>query len=337
METAIDWDALTFSFRKTKAMYVARCGESGAWGKGRYAPFGDIKISPAAGVLNYGQGVFEGLKAQRTKDGEIVLFRPLENGKRLGAGAARLCMPEFPPERFVEVVKHVVRKNATFVPPYGKGSLYIRACLWGTGPILGVAPAPEYTFVVFTCPVGPYYKGGLTPIRIEVTADFHRSAPRGTGNVKTICNYAGTIYPAKLAKSKGYADCAYLDARTDTCLEEVGGANFFCLSKGTLFTPRTGSILPGITRQSVITIARELVGLEVREKDVTVDEAMQAEEVFCTGTAAVISPIGVLAYRGKETVFNDFKVGPVTARLYDLLTRIQLREEPDRFGWVVDV
>ncbi len=295
----IDWSNLTFSFRKTKTMYMATFGKDRKWDTGCFLPFGNVSMSPAAGVLNYGQGLFEGLKAQHTRDNKIVLFRPIENGRRIVDGCKRLCMPEFPPRRFVEIVKELVRKNREYIPPYGKGSLYIRPCLWGTGAILGVAPAPEYTFIAFTCPVGPYYKGGMTPIKIEFTADFHRSAPRGTGHVKSISNYAGTMYPSKLAKSRGYADCAYLDARSDRFIEEVGGANFFCLKGNKLSTPVTGSILPGITRKSVMTIARDILKLDVREREIPVAEAMAADECFCTGTAAVISPIGALTFKGK--------------------------------------
>lgn len=247
-------------------------------------------------------------------------------------------MPEFPEEKFVEAIRGLVRRNRQYVPPYGKGALYIRPCMWGTGPVLGVAASPEYTFLAFTCPVGPYYKGGMTPIKVEFTDRFHRAAPRGTGNVKTVCNYAGTLYPSKQAKAKGYADAAYLDARTENYIEEVGGANFFMLKGKTLSTPKLGSILPGITRRSVITIAAEILKLKVVERHIPLREAFKADECFCTGTAAVVSPIGSIAYRGRETVIGgEFTVGAVTSRLYSLLTKIQLQEERDRWGWVVEV
>ena len=337
MTVTINWDDLSFSLTATRDMFVATCKADGAWNTGEFRPYGNISISPAAGVLNYGQGLFEGLKCQRSQAGTLLLFRPLENGKRLAEGARRLCMPAYPPEQFVEAVKATVRRNADYVPPYGKGSLYIRPCLWGTGAILGVAPAPEYTLLIYVSPVGPYFKTGVKPGRFVVTRDFHRAAPKGTGGIKSIGNYAGTMYPGKKVKTQGFNECIYLDAREDKYIEEVGAANFFCVKGSTLMTPALGSILPGITRQSVMTLAREKLGMDVREMNVSVDEAMSADEAFCTGTAAVISPIGSLALGERETVFQKGEVGPVTRKVYDLLTRIQLGEEKDEWGWVQSV
>jgi len=337
MKKEIDWDNLTFSFMQTDAMYLAEW-KDGAWGEGKVVPFSSLEISPAACVLNYGQGVFEGLKAQRAVDGSIVLFRPAENGKRMEKGAERLCMPPFPAEKFVEAVKEVVRANESYVPPTGKGSLYIRPCLWGTGPMLGVAPAPSYTLCIYVSPVGPYFKGGMTPIKLEITKEYHRAAPRGTGGIKAIGNYAGSMYPAKKTKAKGFAEVIYLNAANDRFIEEVGAANFFCLLKGELNTPRlTGSILPGVTRDSVIRIARDMLGITVNERDIDYEEVFDAEEVFCTGTAAVISPIGSISYEGKEYTFNNFEVGETTRKLYDLLTGIQTKKREDPYGWVVEV
>lgn len=333
----INWDDLTFSLTPTKTMFVSRCKQGEAWDKGKYQPFRNISISPAAGVLNYGQGLFEGLKAQRTAKNKIVLFRPLENGKRLADGARRLCMPEFPPEKFVEAVKGIVKRNKAFIPPFGKGSLYVRPCLWGTGPILGVAPAPEYMFMIYTSPVGPYFKTGFKPIRLVVTRDFHRAAPKGTGGVKFIGNYAGGMYPAKKVKAEGFNECIYLDAREEKYIEEVGAANFFCVKGNRLLTPALGSILPGITRKSILQLAREKLGMEVEEKAVSVEEALFADEAFCAGTAAVVSSIGTVVHEGRETVYGGGEVGPVTRRLYDLLTGIQTCEVPDPFGWVISV
>lgn len=337
MPKKIDWDNLTFSITPTKTMFVSKCGADGRWDKGKYVPFRNIPISPAAGILNYGQGIFEGLKALRTKKGKIVLFRPVENGKRLVDGAKRICLPEYPAEKFVEAVKALVKKNRAYVPPYGKGSLYVRPCLWGTGPILGVAPAPEYTFLIYTSPVGPYFKGGFRPIKLEITTDFHRAAPKGTGGVKYVGNYACGMLPAKLTKARGYSEVIYLDAREDRYIEEVGAANFFCVRGNRLSTPRTGSILPGITRRSVLQIAGDRLGMETAERDISVDEAMDADEAFCSGTAAVVSSIGSITYQGREKVFGNFEAGPITRKLYDLLTHIQLQEEPDPYGWVVTV
>lgn len=337
MGVNIDWDTLTFSLTATREMFISTCKADGDWDQGEYRPFGNISISPAAGVLNYGQGLFEGMKCQRARDGRLLLFRPLENGKRMAEGARRLCMREYPPDRFATAVRETVRRNADYVPPHGKGSLYIRPCLWGTGAILGVAPAPEYTFVVYVSPVGAYFKTGFKPGKFVITREFHRAAPRGTGNVKSIGNYAGTMYPGKKAKSQGFNDCIYLDAREDKYVEEVGSANFFCVKGKTLLTPSLGSILPGITRQSVLTLAREVLGLEVRETNVSVDDAFAADEAFCTGTATVISPVGSLVLDGREVEFQGGEVGPVTRSLYDLLTGIQLGEAEDRWGWVEEV
>lgn len=335
MAVNINWDALSFSLTPTREMFVAVCKADGIWTSGEFRPFGNISLSPAAGVLNYGQGIFEGLKCQRSPQGTLLLFRPIENGKRFAESARRLCMPAYSPEQFVEAVKETVRRNADYVPPQGKGSLYIRPCLWGTGAILGVAPAPEYTLLIYTSPVGPYFKTGFKPGRFVVTRDYHRAAPKGTGGVKCIGNYAGTMYPGKQVKAQGYNECIYLDAREDKYIEEVGAANFFCVKGRTLMTPSLGSILPGITRQSVMTLAREKLGMDVRETNISVDEAFSADEAFCTGTAAVISPIGTLVAGKQEIVFQNGDVGPVTRNLYDLLTRIQMGEERDEWGWVV--
>jgi len=337
MSPKIDFDKLSFSIMPGETMFISKCKSAGVWDQGAYLPYGDIPMSPAAGVLNYGQGLFEGMKALRTKAGKLVLFRPSENGKRMAEGARRLCMPAFPVDKFVEAIKELVRRNVAYVPPYGKGSLYIRPCLWGTGPVLGVSPAPEFTFMAYVSPVGPYFKTGFTPIKLEITRDFHRAAPKGTGGVKSIGNYAGAMLPAKLTKAKGFSECIYLDAREDQYIEEVGAANFFCVKGRTLLTPQLGSILPGITRDSVMQIARDVMGLQVVEKHVSVEDALSADEAFCSGTAAVISAIGSITCEGREKIYNDFEVGQVTMELYNHLTRIQLCEEEDRFDWVVTI
>lgn len=334
MGVDVNWDDLSFSLTVTKEMFMATCKAGGVWDAGEFRPFGNISISPAAGVLNYGQGLFEGMKCQRSRKGELLLFRPLENGKRMAEGARRLCMPEYPPEQFVKAVKETVRRNAEYVPPYGKGSLYIRPCLWGTGAVLGVSPAPEYMFMIYVSPVGPYFKTGFKPGKFVVARDFHRAAPKGVGGVKAIGNYAGTMYAGKKYKSQGFNDCIYLDAREDKYIEEVGSANFFCVKGNTLLTPALGSILPGITRQSVMLLAREKLGLDVRETNVSVEDALSADEAFCTGTAAVVSPIGTLALGDSEVVFQNGEVGPVTRKVYELLTKIQVGDAKDEWGWV---
>lgn len=337
MSLDINWDELSFSLTPAKTMFVAKCAIDGEWSEGEYLPYGDIAISPAACVLNYGQGIFEGMKAQRTKEGKIVLFRPNENGLRLQNGARRICMPELPVEKFLEVVKKMVLENEEYIPPYGKGSLYLRPCIWGTGAILGVSPAPEYTFMVYASPVGPYFKTGFKPIKLEITTEFHRAAPHGTGSAKYIGNYAGGMLAARQTKAKGFNEVIYLDAREDKYIEEVGAANFFCIKGNRLLTPKTGSILPGITRKSILKIAADKFGMEISEQDVSIEEALSADEVFCAGTAAVVSSIGSISYKGEEKLYNDFNVGPITQKIYDMLTQLQLQEVEDPYGWVVEV
>lgn len=336
MSDKINWENLAFGVVPTKEMYVAHAELGGDWDEGEYLPYGEFMIHPAAGVLNYGQAVYEGLKAQRTKDDEIVMFRPEQNAQRFYTGAKRICMPPMDPDRFVDIVSQIALRNKDYIPPYGKGSLYIRPWMAGTGAILGLAPAPSFTMLTFCSPVGPYFKKkGQEPIRLEVCTDYHRSAAKGMGNTKFIGNYAGEIFFSQRAKQRGFNGCLYLDARNERMIEEVGAANFFCVVDGKLLTPALGSILPGVTRDSIMHIAREMLGMEVEERDVPIEEMLRAEECFCTGTAAVIAPIGLVEYQGTEYTFNNNQPGPVTERIYDLLTKLQLKEIDDPFGWVV--
>jgi len=331
---SIDWDALTFSFTPTDVMYTATCKLGEEWEPGALEPYGDITISPAAGVLNYGQGLFEGMKAQRSVNGGIVLFRPERNAARLQDGARRLGMPPVPEEMFLDAIEQTVAANARWVPPTGKGALYIRPVLWGSGAILGVAPSPEYTFMVYVCPVGPYFKGGMHPIALMVSEDYHRAAPGGSGSVKAIGNYAPGMMPSKNAKKEGFAEVIYLDAVHHRYVEEVGAANFFCVKDGVIHTPElTDTILPGITRASIIDLARHF-GYEVIEEKVDIDFVLEADECFCAGTAAVISPIGTICQGEVCTMYCNNELGPVTKELYDALTGIQTQAAPDEFGWV---
>ncbi|TXT60668.1 MAG: Branched-chain-amino-acid aminotransferase 2 [Promethearchaeota archaeon] len=336
----IDFYNLGFEFIETKHMFLSRY-KNGEWDEGKIIPFGPIEISPGACVLNYGQGIFEGMKALEAKTGDIVLFRPEKNAERLNESAKRMLMPTFDEQQFVEVVKEVVRANKEYVPPYDSGgALYIRPVLIGSGPILGVAPAEEYTFIIFTVPVGPYFPEGFKAIDLEISKKYTRAAPGGTGFAKTCCNYAPTMLPAKETKAKGFAQIIYLDASEMEYIDEVGTANFFTLIDNKLATPALkGTILPGITRKSVLTLAEQKLGLKVEERDISYKELFEESctEAFCTGTAAVITPIGSVSLEDKKRVFNNGEPGEVTKKLYDFLTGIQRMEREDEFGWVVIV
>ena len=336
-EPSIDWDALTFSFTETDRMFMATCELGENWQLGSMMDYQNLSMSPAAGVLNYGQGLFEGMKARRAEDGRILLFRPELNARRSAAGCERLGMPPVPEEMFLDAVRRVVKENERWLPPTDHGELYIRPLVFGSGAILGVAPAPEYKFLVYCVPVGPYFKGGLSPISLTVSDDFHRAAPGGSGGVKAIGNYAPGMMPSKRAKAKGFAEIIYLDSTQHKYVEEVGAANFFCVHDGVIYTPElTGTILPGITRLSIIELAGSM-GYEVRETKVEIDFAMAADECFCAGTAAVISPIGSIEHGGEVANFSDGEVGPVTMEIYEALTDIMNGRSTDDFGWTPSV
>ncbi|MHA1805573.1 MAG: branched-chain amino acid aminotransferase [Promethearchaeota archaeon] len=336
----IDFYNLGFEFIETETMYVADYKE-GTWSEGKLVPFGSFEISPGACILNYGQGIFEGMKALKTKDGEIVLFRPGENAKRLNESAERMLIPSYDEETFIEAVKQVVKANKQYVPPADSGgALYIRPIIIGNGPILGVAPAKEYKLIIFTVPVGPYFPEGFKGIDLEISLKYTRAAPGGTGYAKTCCNYAGTMKPAKETKEKGFAQIIYLDAVHKRYIDEVGTANFFAVIDGKLATPKlTGTILPGITRKSVLELASRELGMDIEERDISYEEVFEdrCTEAFCTGTAAVITPIASITLNEKKRVFNNREPGEITVKLYDLLTGIQRLEKEDKYGWVVKV
>ncbi|MFX0029582.1 MAG: branched-chain amino acid aminotransferase [Candidatus Hermodarchaeota archaeon] len=336
----IDFYSLGFDFIETKTMFVSNY-KDGGWDEGELIPFGNIEISPAACVLNYGQGIFEGMKALRAKSGEITLFRPEENGKRFNQSAKRMLMPEYDIEKFIEAIKNVVRENEGFIPPYDSGgALYIRPMLFGNGPMLGVQPAKEFKIIIFTAPVGPYFPEGFRGINLEISKTYTRAAPGGTGSTKTICNYAGTMFPAKEAKSRGFAQILYLDAVNLEYIEEVGAANFFGFIDGKLASPRkTGTILEGITREAILELASKKLGIEVEERDISYKELFKESctEAFCSGTAAVITPIASVSLEGKERIFNNKEPGEITTKLYKLLTGIMRLEIEDEFGWVVKI
>lgn len=335
----LDWNNLGFAYMKLPYRYVARY-KDGAWQEGQLTEDSVFEISECSPCLHYGQQAFEGLKAYRTKDGSLQLFRPDMNAERLQRSAARLLMPAVPTDMFVNAVKEVVRANADYVPPYGTGgTLYLRPMLIGVGDVIGIKPAPEYLFCVFAMPVGNYFKGGLTPTNFLVSTEFDRAAPNGTGAAKVGGNYAASYLPGKLAQERQFSDVVYLDPATHTKIEEVGAANFFGITKDNEFvTPLSPSILPSITKYSLLYLAEHRLGLKAIEGDVPIAELDRFTEAGACGTAAVISPIGGLQIGDDFHVFySETEVGPVTRRLYEELTGIQFGDVEAPEGWIVKV
>ena len=332
----IDWENLGFGYIKTDMRYVANF-KDGKWGDGCLTEDDTITMSECAGVLQYAQTVFEGMKAYTTEDGHIVVFRPDLNAKRMVDSAERLEMPPFPEDRFLDAIEKVVKANAAFVPPYGSGaSLYIRPYMFGINPVIGVKPADDYQFRVFTTPVGPYFKGGAKPLTICVS-DFDRAAPHGTGHIKAGLNYAMSLHAIVTAHANGFDENMYLDSATRTKVEETGGANFLFVTKDNkIVTPHSNTILPSITRRSLMYVAEHYLGLEVEERDVYFDEVKDFAECGLCGTAAVISPVGKVVDHGKEICFPSGmeKMGPVTQKLYDTLTGIQMGHIEAPEGWI---
>ena len=335
----IDWSNLGFGYIETDKRYVSNY-KDGAWDEGMLTSDSNVVINECACVLQYAQTCFEGLKAYTTEDGRIVTFRPDLNAERMANTATRLEMPAFPEERFVEAFRQVVKENAAYVPPFGSGAtLYIRPYLFGSNAVIGVKPADEYQFRVFTTPVGPYFKGGAKPITIRV-CDFDRAAPHGTGHVKAGLNYAMSLYAIMDAHRQGFDENMYLDAATRTKVEETGGANFLFVTKdGKVVTPKSDTILPSITRRSLMHVAKEYLGYEVEEREVYLDEVKDFAECGLCGTAAVISPVGKIVDHGKEICFPSGMedMGPVTKKLYDTLTGIQMGRIEAPKGWICEI
>ena len=334
----IKWDELGFSYIKTDYRYRSFYRD-GKWDQGALFEDNTINVSEAATAFHYGQTCFEGLKAYRTKDGGIQLFRPDRNAARMNESLKKLYMPEIPEEKFIEACVQVVKANERFIPPYGTGgSLYLRPFAVGVGDNIGVGPAPEYLFSVFAIPVGAYFKGGMVPVKFNI-ADCDRAAPHGTGGQKVGGNYGSSIRAHEEAKAKGFADCVYLDPATRTKIEEVGSANFFGITKDNKFvTPSSPSILPSITKYSLLELARDYLHMEIVEGDVYINDLDRFTEAGACGTAAVISPIGGIEYNGKLHVFySETEVGPVTKKLYDLLVGIQLGDVEGPKGWIYKV
>lgn len=332
----IDWANLGFGYVKTDYRYVSNY-KNGAWDEGGLTTDDKILLSECACVLQYAQTCFEGLKAYTTEDGHIVTFRPDLNAERMENTARRLEMPVFPKERFVDAITKLVEANADFVPPYGSGAtLYIRPYLFGSDAIIGVKPANEYQFRAFCTPVGPYFKGGAKPITIRVS-DFDRAAPHGTGHVKAGLNYAMSLHAIVDAHKQGYDENMYLDAATRTKVEETGGANFIFVTKdNTVVTPKSDSILPSITRRSILYVAEHYLGLKAEEREVPFEEVKEFAEAGLCGTAAVVSPVGKIVDHGKEICLPSGmeKMGPITQKLYDTLTGIQMGRIEAPEGWI---
>lgn len=332
----IDWANLGFGYHETDKRFVANY-KNGSWDEGTLTSDDKVVISECAGVLQYAQTCFEGMKAYTTEDGHIVIFRPDLNGARMEDSCRRLEMPVFPKERFVDAVVQTVKANAAYVPPFGSGAtLYIRPYMFGSSAVIGVKPAEEYQFRVFTTPVGPYFKGGAKPITIRVS-DYDRAAPHGTGHIKAGLNYAMSLHAIVDAHKNGFDENIYLDPQTRTKIEETGGANVIFITKdGKLVTPKSNSILPSITRRSILQVARDYLGMETEEREVYLDEVKDFAECGLCGTAAVISPVGKIVDHGKEICFpaGMEKMGPVTQKLYETLTGIQMGHIKAPEGWI---
>ena len=332
----IDWANLGFGYVQTDKRFVANY-KDGAWDEGTLTEDPNVVLNECAGVLQYAQTVFEGMKAYRTEDGRVVCFRPDLNASRMADSARRLEMPPFPEDRFVQAIVDTVKANIDYVPPYGSGAtLYIRPYIFGSNPVIGVKPADEYQFRILTTPVGPYFKGGAKPITIKVS-DFDRAAPHGTGHIKAGLNYAMSLHAIVTAHKEGFDENMYLDAATRTKVEETGGANFIFVTKdGKVVTPKSNSILPSITRRSLMVVAKDILGLEAEEREVYFDEVKDFAECGLCGTAAVISPVGKINDHGKEICFPSGmeKMGPVIQKLYDTLTGIQMGRIEGPEGWL---
>ena len=334
----IDWGSLGFGYVQTDASYVSNF-KDGKWDDGAITTDHTINMSECACVLHYSQSCFEGLKAYTTEDGRIVTFRPDMNAKRMVDTAERLEMPPFPEDRFIDAVEKVVKANIDWVPPYGSGAtLYIRPFMFGINEVIGVKPADEYHFRILTTPVGPYFKGGAKPITIRVS-DFDRAAPHGTGHIKAGLNYAMSLHAIVDAHKKGFDENMYLDPATRTKVEETGGANFIFIKGNKFITPKSSSILPSVTRRSLEVVAEKYLGMEVEEREVFLDEVPTFEECGLCGTAAVISPVGKVVDHGKEIAFPSGMedMGPVTKKLYDTLTGIQMGRIEGPEGWVHEI
>ena len=339
MKADVDWGNLGFGYVKTDERYVSEY-KDGKWDEGRLTGDSEIVMSECACVLQYAQTCFEGLKAYTTEDGRIVCFRPDMNAQRMIDTCERLKMPTFSKERFVDAVVQVVRANAKWVPPYGTGaSLYLRPFMFGKNPVIGVKPANDFEFRIFATPVGPYFKGGVKPLKLRIS-DLDRAAPHGTGHVKAGLNYAMSLYNIVDAHEQGYDENLYLDSATHTYVEETGGANIIFITKDNkVVTPKSSTILPSITRRSLLEVASKYLGLETEEREISVDEIKDFSEAGLCGTAAVISPVGCIVNHGEEIYLPSgmTEMGPITKKLYDTLRGIQMGTIEAPEGWIQEI
>lgn len=343
LQTKPNWNDLTFGTTFTDHMFVMDYEVGKGWYDARIMPYQDLPLSPAAVVLHYGQTVFEGLKAYKDDAGEIFLFRPDENMKRMNDSCERLCMPTFDGQFVIEAMKQLIEIEQDWVPEVDGMALYIRPVMYATEAHLGVSPSKQYRFIILLSPVGSYYAEGINPVKIAVESQFVRAVKGGTGAAKTAGNYAAALKAQEVAEKEGYSQVLWLDGREQKYIEEVGAMNVFFKIDGKIVTPElNGSILPGITRKSVLQLLRHW-GMDVEERRLSIDELLEAakngtlEEAFGTGTAAVISPIGELFYKGEKTVINNNEIGPVAKKIYDTITGIQSGDVEDPFGWRVQV
>lgn len=332
----LDWSNIGFGYMPTDMRYVANY-KDGKWDEGGLTSDPNVVINECAGILQYCQECFEGLKAYTTEDGSIVTFRPDLNAERMMDSAAGLEMPPFPKERFLEALDAVVKANVAWIPPYGSGATYyVRPYMFASGPVIGVKPSSEYQFRIFGTPVGPYFKGGVKPLSLCVS-DFDRAAPRGTGHIKAGLNYAMSLHASVKAHAAGFDENLFVDPSTRTCVEETGGANFIFITKDNeVVTPQSDSILPSITRRSLVYVAEHYLGLKVSQRPVKLSELSDFAECGLCGTAAVISPVGRIVDHGKEICFSSgmSEMGPVIKKLYDTLTGIQMGTVEAPEGWI---
>ncbi len=330
----IDWSSLGFGYVKTDYRYVSNF-KDGKWDDGVLTTDETVTLHESAGVLQYAQTCFEGMKAYRTVDGKVVCFRPDLNAQRMADTCERLEMAVFPQDRFIDAVEKVVKANLDFVPPYGSGaSLYLRPYMFGSNAVIGVKPAEEFQFRIFATPVGPYFKGGVKPISLRVP-DFDRAAPRGTGHIKAGLNYAMSLHPIVDAHNKGFNENMYLDSKTRTKVEETGGANIIFVTKDNkVVTPKSDSILPSITRRSLMYVAEHYLGLKAEEREIPFTEVKEFKECALCGTAAVLSPVGRVVNGDEEIVFGMDSMGEITKKLYDTLTGIQMGRIEAPEGWI---